>query len=512
MKFPFSILKNILKKTDIVMEPGTDVPYPPRISRTKIDDVTGEDAVEKSAKSIAKSLAIEHPRIGPDLVSLVISHGTYGDYVHNVSFMNPVLKPGKINVFWRYPDVHDRKLEENIRRFGKDDEKLKEKNIEFYREFVTRCLRATYLPEDLEQKAQKTGIPPAKLREALEGIPEVDWEKEARNAVLIKVSQRIPEAKDPQTAEKNIKPEPSFQVIEDQVECFDLFHPAKTLSELISEYKIQTKEDISAEEKIALVLKELTNKYNDKVTIILLRDETDKGWGAEKTARHLGVDKIYPIFDYEAFQKVNGLTTETRYSKAIKPGIGAVALILALGFGYMAGKYSGPGQPAKKSAVEEVTAPVKTTVAKAPSKPAKKAPAKHTKKSVKKTFVKKKSTKKKAAASSKPYAIIKPVYDSKKKEVRIVIYASDPDGIEKIIANSKSGIGMDENIFNITYGVRPCALCKKRKIMKNQTEKYESETGSGYWLRGDTYNIRFEITDTKGNTAVYNRTLKIPHK
>jgi len=501
-------LRNILKpKRDIVMTPGTDVPYPPRISRTNTDDVTGKETVKKRTENIAKSLKSEHPKIGPDLVSLVTSHSTYGEYQHDVHYKNPVFGPGRKFLFWKYPHLHDVKLEQNIMMLGNDDERLEEKNVELFKEFTTRCLRATYLPGNLEERSEKSGIVPSKLREAYEGdgiISKIDWKQEASNAVIIKVSQKVPETEEA----KNVKHEPSFQVIEDQVNGVNLFDNAKTLSELIAERGIKVDAKASEEEKTALVLDELSKNYGDKVTVILLRDETDKGWYAEKVAGKLGMKNVYPIFDYEAVNKVKEIYYESPASELRKTirkyAIGAAVLIGALGVSFVAGTYSGPEQPVEKVAVE-VPAAVKPAV-KSPTKSAKKAPAKAKKKSAKK------SSSKKKAVSSKPYAVIKPVYDSKKGRVTITVDVSDPDGIEKIVATSKSNIGMDEDIFNITYGVRACALCKKKDIKTEQSETYKKKAGSGYWLRGGTYKMRFEFTDTKGNKSVYNKTLKIPHK
>lgn len=528
MKFPFKDhIRRALagSKVKAIIEPGTDAPYPPRIERTRTDDVTEKEKLEARTEKVAKELRINHPLIGADDVSLTMSHGAYGDYQHTVSFKNPVLKQGTVHVFWRYPDVHDIKWREAVIKTQGDGERLKQKNIEMYKEFVTRCLRATYLPENLEQRAEETKIPPAKLRAAYEkdqGLQEIDWEKEARNAVIIKVSQRIPEVKTDEIGkQKEIKAEPSFQVIEDQAEGIELFHPAKTLSELISEHNIQTDERMNEQKKTALVLKEFTKKYNDKTTIILLRDETDKGWEAEKTAGNLGIEKIHPIFDYEAYKKAEAIRKETRPLRikasvkkaAAYAAAGLTALVLFAGADYGARKFASY-QSAK---VEETI----DAAAEAERKPSVSDTIRKVFKKSPKRRVTRRPDAKPAArkpVSSNPYVKITPVYDAKKDRVYITVNAKDSDGIDKLVlyslgyGDAEDGVKklVKKELFSYEDGVKPAALRKKKQFGTEVTEEYDAATESWFWYKGKTYDIVVEATDKKGNKEKYNVSWKVP--
>lgn len=461
------LLKIRPKKRELT--PGMDIPCPPRISRTTLDDITEKETVKTELQRNAETYLGLHPFIGPDSVSVEVTRDGYNKYTASLAYNNAIAGPGKRFIFWRWPDVHNNLVLEAMIAAQKDDEELRKKNIEIFEKHATKNLRVSYVPQDIADDAIASGIPPALIADFFEKrfnktkkriAPEIDYEKEGRNTIIIKVSYKT---------DDQGRIEDSFEVIEDQIEGTELWNGRKGFSELAKELDIPLQFDATREEKVAAVLAKLSEKYNaeefkDKCIFYEIRDESSDGRNATSIGNKMGISEIHPIFDYEAVQKVKGMVKIDPYKKAKK-----AAVIAVLGLAGLAATSGILYQSAKWGTVAGQKIVAKIAEKKAAA-PAQEATGKVSKEVSRKT-------------GHEPTAETSIKYENGMIKFNVVL--KDPKGLEGVVVKATQG-KETRQIIKQSYG-RNATI---------EEEKYIDGVGSsGFWRKGKKYKIELEIME-----------------
>ena len=475
-KFPF------LREKFLPLEVGDEVPYQGVIERTRTEDITKKEELEKNAQATAKKLVFSNPKISREDVAVEVSRDGYGSYVHSFSFKKPVLEPGKVFLFWGYTDIYGKALQTAQGRSNYDEKARKQWNIQAYRELVTHNLRATYAPELVTQLAEQVHVPPSKVQETLEALanitgnnilPDVNWEEKAQNAVVIEVSRKVVDKKKVGPTLMNVV-EPGIEIY-NPVEGTREFGNLLPLSRLLEDYQIETQSKDEAE-KTALVLDSLCKQHADKTAIILYRDESTDGDHALKVAHHMKIDQVYPLFDPHAVERVEFITKETKSTKktgmlVAKKMLLPVAVLAALGtleYKIIKATYTPSSLPvAAGVTATNVTITNKTT--------------KETTNTPKSTQISR--TIPKVSIHAKYTGGILGMGDT----LAISGVARDPDGIEKVIVYCiEKSTGEEEIIFSSSHNKKQVEYNKKI----NKTLK-----------KGKTYLIKTEAKDRNGTVG-----------
>ena len=348
-----SRMRDLKVRMTVPLEEGNEIPFYDKAPSIIAEDIETKQELEGKVKGRLVKGISQRPRVPLDDLSVKITQPGHGSYTQDVFYEQPLLTAGGSHLFYGYNEVplYRNALQKARNMF--DDEKLQNKNIELFRELITKSLGAEYVSDDAQRIAEKRRLSASKLDEVVRDLiesgslkestqkdleqkitPPINWKEKAEQSLVVEVSLQSVGHKQFGKLVKTVS-EPCIQIY-DPVRGMGEFDSPLTLTQLYEAYNIKdhARDDV---EKTAHVLREIGKTHSGKTLIILYRDEKRDGKDPIQLSQDLKVTNAYPIINQDDLKKAqedykNDSYVSKKTKKRALVGLVAAAVLGAGGF------------------------------------------------------------------------------------------------------------------------------------------------------------------------------------